>query len=1138
MPRLLFIPVAVIAALLAAGPAEAQEGSIAGVVRDASDAVLPGVLVEVTSPALIEKVRSTTTDSSGQYRITALPVGTYMVTFTLASFNTVRRENIELTSGFTATVDAVMTVGSVEETVVVQAESPVVDVQNARQVTVFRGEDLRDLPTSRNLSGIMHLVPGITMQTGVINADAGICVGGIGVWCSPNVFSFNAHTSSLDADGLRQGRLLVDGMVLNTASNPVTGITGGYIVDVTNVQEVSFNLSGALGESETGGTAINIIPRTGGNRFAGNYNTTYTRRAWWDVNNETHTTVNVSNLVLYNYDVTGAYGGPIRRDRLWFYSVARSQGKEQIPGGGAIYYNKNAGQWGRNYEPDRTQPALTYTNLWRNVNTRLTWQATRNNKFNFFWDEQDSCQDPCDGTVASYWSVESMWSVHTLPNRLAQVSWTNPRTNRLLFEGGLNIAMQHYNFNKHRYVENPKNIPNVREIGETAGGDSVAPRLNQVAGATAGTALQSGSIYSGNVDNFDNYRIRFSASYVTGSHNAKIGWDAQIYSQVQDIYVNGPRMMYTYNTPGVNCYNAANPAASTCGNTSLYYPQDPYNQARRPVPSMVEINVGNRTFDERIWTTSLHVQDQWTIRRATLSGAIRYDHAQSRYNATCVGPDRFVPAGYCTPKSEGVSYHDVTPRWSVTWDIVGDGKTALKWNMGKYLAAAGFQGIYNGANPARRTLNTLARPWEDLNGNRIPDCDFRNPAEHFSGGDRCGAVTNLQNFRRFGTDPYVLDETGDAIGLQTTHCGRRERGIPQAVKDYCARAGQNLLTGWGKRRSEWQFGIGVQREILPRLSAEVTYNQRWYQNQMLTDTLGVGCDLYTGVTEQCIADLDRGRHPQFSFYSLRAPVDPRLPGGGGYLINGLVDRNTAAALTGPEAIVLVPYTYGWRGIDTNFVFRMPGGLRLNGGTSTGKAFRDLCDYDINTPQRRQREGGRSPACAPWRPWQTNVRGSVSYTVPKVDVLASLVFQSRPGVERSANMVFSYRDVIWAPGSEWRATNTVGCPTAGAGAAPVGCLYGVNNNNNFTVDLLDTSDLWGERLTYFDLKLGKNLRFAGKRLNIGVDIFNLFNSDAIDQYVNTYTVDNPATPQVEVNNWGNAQSLISPRFAQLSVQFDF
>jgi hypothetical protein len=1115
--------------------AYAQEGAIAGIVQDTSDAVLPGVLVEVTSPALIEKTRSTTTDGRGQYRITALPIGTYTVTFSLGGFSTVRREDIILSSGFTASVDVKLAVGKVTETITVAAASPTVDVQSARQVTVFTGDDLKDLPISRNLSSIMHLVPGITLQTGVLNADAGICVGGVGVWCSPNAFGFNAHNSILDADGLRQGRLLVDGMVLNTASNPITGIGGGYIADVTNVQEVSFNLSGALGESETGGASINIVPRTGGNRYAGNYSTVYTRNAWFDVNNSTHTSITVSNLVQYNYDVSFAYGGPIQRDRLWFYSVGRSQGKEQIGAGGSIYPNLNYGKWGANYQPDRSQEALSYTNRWRNANTRLTWQASTKNKFNILWDEQDSCQDPCKGTVASFWSPEAQWSVHTYPNRLVQLSWTNPRTNKLLFEGGLNGAMQHYNFTTKVDYDNPQSIPNIRELGDTAGGDSVATRLNQTAGAFA---LESGSLYSGNLDNYDNWRTRLSASYVSGAHNAKIGWDGQYYWQKQNIIVNQPRMRFTYTTPGATCYNAANPAVSTCGNTSLYYPNDPFNQTRRPVPSSVEINVGDRNYDERVWTNSFYIQDQWTNRRLTLSGAIRYDHARSSYGETCVGPDVFVPIGYCTPAVDGVSFHDITPRINAAWNVFGDGKTAIKFNAGKFLGAAGFQGVFSNANPGRRTLNTLSRNWDDLNGNRRPDCDFTNPAAHSNRGDTCGAVTNLQNFRRFGADPYRLDETGDAIGLQTTHCGRKETGIPQAVKDYCARSGQNLLSGWGKRRSERQVGIGVQREVLTRLSAEVTYNQRWYQNQTLTDTIGVGCDLYAPNTEQCVSDVANLRSPQYSFYSVRAPVDPRLPNGGGYLINGLVDRNTAAALAGPEAIVAVPYEYGWRGIDTNFVYRMRGGVRINGGTSTGKSFRDLCDFEINQPSQRQREGGRGPSCMVWRPWQTNVRGSATYTIPWADVLASVVFQSRPGVERQANVTYTYRDAIWAPGSEWRATNTAGCPTIGATAAPVGCLYGQFNNNNIVINALDFSDMWGERLTLFDLKLGKNFRFGNKRLNVGVDIFNLFNSDAIDNYVNTYTIDNPATAAIEVNNWGNPTSLVSPRFTQLSIQFDF
>ena len=148
------------ACVLVAATVSAQEGAIAGVVRDSSEAVLPGVRVEVTSPALIEKVRSTTTDGAGQYQITNLPIGRYTVTFTLDGFNKLERGDIELTTGFTANVAVAMTVGNRNETIVVTAPTPVVDVQNARQATTFSGEQLRDLPTARNISSVLASRPG------------------------------------------------------------------------------------------------------------------------------------------------------------------------------------------------------------------------------------------------------------------------------------------------------------------------------------------------------------------------------------------------------------------------------------------------------------------------------------------------------------------------------------------------------------------------------------------------------------------------------------------------------------------------------------------------------------------------------------------------------------------------------------------------------------------------------------------------------------------------------------------------------------------------------------------------------------------------------------------------------------------
>ena len=138
---------------------------------------------------------------------------------------------------------------------------------------------------------------------------------------------------------------------------------------------------------------------------------------------------------------------------------------------------------------------MEYTNSWRNVNARITWQPTQRNKFNIFWDEQDFCQDPCSGVVSVYTSPESWFSPQTRPNRLQQASWTNPLTNKVLLEGGVSVTHQKYNTTAHREFTNPIGIPRVSEIGDTAGGDDIATRVNQFAGGTA-FALTSGSLNS------------------------------------------------------------------------------------------------------------------------------------------------------------------------------------------------------------------------------------------------------------------------------------------------------------------------------------------------------------------------------------------------------------------------------------------------------------------------------------------------------------------------------------------------------------------------------------------------------------------------------------------------------------------
>jgi hypothetical protein len=277
-----------------------------------------------------------------------------------------------------------------------------------------------------------------------------------------------------------------------------------------------------------------------------------------------------------------------------------------------------------------------------------------------------------------------------------------------------------------------------------------------------------------------------------------------------------------------------------------------------------------------------------------------------------VGGSNAGKSSYCTPDTDGVSYHDITPRWGVAWDLFGSGKTSIKWNMGKYLSGAGITGIYADANPASRTVNTYFRTWSDLDGDRRVDCDLLNfNAQDLSatGGDICGGPTSVfgQDSVRYGRDPLSLDASGLPIGLGTTQCGRTEEGIPPDVQAYCNAYGGTLLDGWGKRRSEWQFGLGIQHELLPRLSAEVTYNRRSFANLTVNDTLGIGCDRFGGAQtlEACNDAYLNHTSPDYGFFSVTAPRHPDLPGGGGYVVRGIANPNAALPVGRPTAVTIM-----------------------------------------------------------------------------------------------------------------------------------------------------------------------------------------------------------------------------------------
>jgi hypothetical protein len=275
-------------------------------------------------------------------------------------------------------------------------------------------------------------------------------------------------------------------------------------------------------------------------------------------------------------------------------------------------------------------------------------------------------------------------------------------------------------------------------------------------------------------------------------------------------------------------------------------------------------------------------------------------------------------------------------------------------------------------------------------------------------------------------------------------------------------------------------------------------------------------------------------NPSYDFYTVTAPTDPRLPGGGGYRILGLNDIKASAPLGPPTAQTFMDeLNYKWNGVDTNVNWRGPKGIRIQGGTSTGRTNRESCYASLDAPNVRGREGAEYLAgCRTVTPWQTTVKGSASYTIPKVDVLVATVFQSQPGTELTAMLTYDKSELQWNAASASRATAP--CAVAAQG---VGCLRGGFTPTTVNVQLYLNNEAYGERINLFDVKLAKNIRFHGKRLLVGADIYNFFNSDGITSYNTTYTRDNPATAANE-NQWGQPILIVPPRYVRAQVQFNF
>ena len=287
----------------------------------------------------------------------------------------------------------------------------------------------------------------------------------------------------------------------------------------------------------------------------------------------------------------------------------------------------------------------------------------------------------------------------------------------------------------------------------------------------------------------------------------------------------------------------------------------------------------------------------------------------------------------------------------------------------------------------------------------------------------------------------------------------------------------DVLEGWGKRNSDWQFSAGVQHELLPRISVDVNYSRRWWDNFFVTHNRALGPQDYDEVT-------------------LTAPLDPRLPDGGGYPVSFLV-RNNNSVLGVQDSYYTTTSDFGdethyWQGVELTVNARLANGLQFQGGTSTGRGVNDTCDVLIGrfgrpmTPSTATTAAtgvvDGQPECGATEPWLTTFRGLASYTIPKADVLVSAIVRSQPNVQPGADV---------ATNGASRAANFLMTATQFQAATGRPLRPGVTTE---TVNLLLPGQLYGERVNNLDMRVAKIVRIKRTRANIGVDFYNLTNAN--------------------------------------------
>jgi hypothetical protein len=678
-----------LALVLAPSVVAAQTSTITGTVRDASGGVLPGVTVEVSSPALIEKTRSTVTSGSGTYSILALRPGTYTVKFELPGFSVVMREGVELTSDFTATINADLKVGALEETLTVTGESPIVDTSNITQRVVMTAEVREALPTGRNIQAVGIMIPGTTLAQGgggALSRD----VGGSG----------NLQQSPLQFRGSGDTVQTIEGLRLNNLC--AQGAYSGVYWNDGSFEEFSYVTGADSAEVGQGGMRVNMVPRDGGNSFRGSAIVNYAGDSFGSDNcgspgiGQPCTRANLSGSKTFNpnntltnvdeirkiWDINPSVGGPIVRNKVWFNYTFRHWGSDKTKAD--AYFDKNPSQFV--YDPDFTQPGIDDGHIVSNAG-RISWQASGKDKFSLYHDEQKKYRDHWG--IASTIPPEAAGVQVTPTSRVNVTKWQRTHTNKLLLEAGFGYYNQEYTELYQPTVTGDENKVWSDESIINARVYNVLDQSNN----------RQANAWPNPADHFSILRTWMgAASYVAGSHSLRAGMN----------WTTGDWRLLTRWTGDMQpiTFNAGRPVSVT-----LRLPSDRNNGVDRDL--------------------GFFLQDKWAMGRVTLNLGLRYDQFIGESRESAVLPSRLSggatfgecsdgtvdPGDLCTGMVQ--NWKDISPRVGFAMDVFGDGRTALKASWAKYVAGQAIA-FANQVNPIGALTASDTRIWTDLDASGLP----------------------------------------------------------------------------------------------------------------------------------------------------------------------------------------------------------------------------------------------------------------------------------------------------------------------------------------------------------------------------------------------------------------------------------